>query len=87
MTKGALSFISQSFLFSAFTSVRGVLVLQPHEVDGSREQRSEGAKETFPWGWRANRSTAAITLELETRCKIDSGVCGMCGMRIGCGSV
>jgi hypothetical protein len=58
---------------------------------GVREQRSEGAKETFPiWsalGWRANGSTVAITLELETWCKIDSGVCGMCGMRIGCGSV
>jgi len=72
-------------LFSAFTSVRGVFSRM--RWTGVREQRSEGAKETFSWGWRANRSTVAITLELETRCKIDSGVCGMCGMRIGCGSV
>lgn len=74
MTRGALSFITQSFLFSAF--VRGVLVLQPHGVDGSegtRERGSEGARERrkrFLFGWRANRSTVAVTLELETRCKI-----------------
>lgn len=42
MTRGALSFINQSFLFSAF--VRGVLVLQPHGVDGSEETRERGSE-------------------------------------------
>jgi hypothetical protein len=44
MTRGALSFISQSFLFLAFTSVRGVLVLQPHEVDGSEGTKERGSE-------------------------------------------
>jgi len=42
VTRDALSFISRLFLFSAFASVRGVLVVQPHGVD---EQGSEGARE------------------------------------------
>lgn len=31
-------------LFLAFTSVRGVLVLQPHEVDGSEGTKERGSE-------------------------------------------